>query len=257
MNLLLNPDVALRYKSGSQISRVITEDWVTRNMFCPICGAPTLCHYQANKPVADFFCENCKSDFELKSKENINANIGNIIPDGAYSTMIQRITSLNNPHLFALTHSNLTVNSLMLIPSYFFVPDIIEKRPPLKESARRAGWVGCNINIGKVPECGKIAIIRNGQLEDKDKVLELYKRTLSLNVAKIESRGWLFDVLRCVEKIPSTAFRLEDVYKFTDELQLKHPDNRFVHAKIRQQLQYLRDRGFLEFTTRGNYKKIK
>ena len=70
MDLHFNQSLAAGYHSGSQISRVLTEDWMERNMFCPVCGAPVLGHYEANKPVADFFCEDCKSDFELKSKES-------------------------------------------------------------------------------------------------------------------------------------------------------------------------------------------
>ena len=40
-------------------------------------------------------------------------------------------------------------------------------------------------------------------------------------------------------------------------MQLKHPENNFVQPKIRQQLQLLHDKGFVEFTKRGHYKKIK
>lgn len=100
MNLRFNQSLAADCHSGSQISRVLTEDWMERNMFCPVCGAPILGHYKANKPVADFFCDDCKSDFELKSKESKTSTVGKKIADGAYGTMIERITSLNNPHLF-------------------------------------------------------------------------------------------------------------------------------------------------------------
>jgi type II restriction enzyme len=256
MDLHFNQSLASGYHSGSQISRVLTEDWMARNMFCPVCGAPVLGHYEANKPVADFFCDDCKSDFELKSKESKTAVIGHKIADGAYGTMIERITSLRNPHLFVMTYSNWTVNNLLIIPSYFFVPDIIEKRPPLKETARRAGWVGCNIEIGNIPDSGKIFIIKNSQQEDKSKVVALYQRTLNLRTSKIDSRGWLLDVLKCVERIPNQEFCLDEVYAFIDELQQKHPDNNFVRDKIRQQLQYLRNKGFIKFTTRGHYQKI-
>ena len=252
MDLLFNHSMAIGYHSGSQISRVLTEDWMERNMFCPVCGAPVLGHYEANKPVADFFCDDCKSDFELKSKESKTAIIGHKIADGAYMTMIERITSLRNPHLFVMTYANWEVNNLLLIPNYFFVPDIIEKRPPLKETARRSGWIGCNIEIGNIPESGKIFI----RQEDNSRVLDQYQRTLSLQTSKIDSRGWLLDVLRCVERIPNDDFQLDEVYAFADELQRKHPENNFVRDKIRQQLQYLRDKGFIQFTTRGNYRKI-
>ena len=122
MDLHFNQNLAVGYHSGSQISRVVTEDWVARNMFCPVCGAPVLGHYEANKPVADFFCDDCKSDFELKSKESKTAVIGHKIADGAYTTMIERITSLCNPHLFVMTYANWQVNNLLIIPNFFFVP---------------------------------------------------------------------------------------------------------------------------------------
>ena len=256
MNLHFNQSLASAYHSGSQISRVLTEDWMARNMFCPVCGAPMLGHYEANRPVADFYCDDCKSDFELKSKESKTAVIGNKITDGAYGTMIERITSLRNPHLFVMTYADWMVNNLLIIPKFFFVPNIIEKRKPLADSARRAGWTGCNIEIGNIPDSGKIFIIRKGQEEDKSRVVDQYQRTLSLQTTKIESRGWLLDVLKCVERIPDDDFTLDQVYRFADELQTKHPENNFVHDKIRQQLQYLRDRGFIKFTLRGHYKKI-
>ena len=226
------------------------------NMYCPICGAPVLSHYAANKPVADFYCDDCCSDFELKSRESRTAYIGNTVADGAYRTMIERITSLRNPNLFVMTYADWTVNNLLLIPNHFFMPSIIKKRPPLKETARRAGWIGCNIGISEIPDSGRIFIIRNGVQEDKSKVLDLYQRSLTLKTDKLDNRGWLLDVLRCVDRIPSNEFNLEQVYAFVNELQEKHPENNFVKDKIRQQLQNLRDKGFIEFTARGQYRKI-
>ena len=38
MDLRFNTSLAEGYKSGSQIARVLTEDWLARNMYCPICG---------------------------------------------------------------------------------------------------------------------------------------------------------------------------------------------------------------------------
>ena len=225
-------------------------------MYCPVCGATILSHYSANKPVADFFCDDCRSDFELKSRESKTANIGRTIADGAYRTMIERITSLRNPNLFVMTYSNLAVNNLVLIPNHFFTPSIIQKRPPLKNTARRAGWVGCNIDIGNIPDSGRIYIIKNSVQEDKAKVIDLYQRSLSLKTEKMDSRGWLLDILKCVDRIPTKSFTLNQIYAFADELQSKHPDNNFVKDKIRQQLQYLRDKGFIEFTARGEYRKI-
>ena len=49
-------------------------------------------------------------------------------------------------------------------------------------------------------------------------------------------------------------FTLEDVYAFERRLEAAYPDNRNVRPKIRQQLQVLRDAGFLTFEGRGRYR---
>ena len=67
----------------------------------------------------------------------------------------------------------------------------------------------------------------------------------------------MLDILNCINKIKSEIFTLQDVYKFADFLKTKHNFNHNIDAKIRQQLQFLRDRGFIEFIGRGKYKICK
>lgn len=256
MDFVFNQQLAKSYHGKTQIARVLTEDWVTRNMYCPVCGNPMLHHYTANRPVADFCCDACKNDFELKSKEKGSGDLGNTITDGQYDKMIERITSNLNPNFFFMQYANYRVRNLILIPNHYFVPEIIIKRKPLAETARRAGWVGCNINIAGIPQSGKIFIVREGEEMNRTKVQEQYQKTLFLKQGNLQKRGWILDVLSCVERIPSTDFTLDQVYAFANELQMKHPDNNFVRDKIRQQLQYLRDQGYIEFTTRGHYRKL-
>lgn len=256
MDLNLDYSIAEGLKSNRQITRVVTESWVKNNIFCPICGCPVLSKYKNNMPVADFCCDDCKSDFELKSRESAKGMMGKKIPDGAYGTMIERIQSLRNPNFLLLTYDKSQVSNLLLVPNHFFVPNIIEKRKPLAETARRAGWVGCNILYHEIPESGKIFIIKNSREISKQVVLENYRRTESLYVKDIDSRGWVMDVLACVDRIPNDDFSLQQVYLFAGELQRKHPNNNFVKDKIRQQLQMLRDKGFIEFKSRGMYRKI-
>jgi type II restriction enzyme len=69
----------------------------------------------------------------------------------------------------------------------------------------------------------------------------------------MKSRGWLMDVMAIVEKL-GQEFTLGQVYTFEENLERKHPDNRHIKDKIRQQLQALRDRGYLEFVERGSYR---
>lgn len=256
MNLSLDFLIASEYKNKSQIARVVTENWAEKNMYCPVCGNDHLCHYRANKPVADFYCAKCASDFELKSKQslrNIDVASSKIVA-GAYVTTIERITSKNNPHLLYMVYNEITVTNILFIPQFFFVPEIIEKRSPLKETARRAGWTGCNIRLDKVPNTGKLPVVTNNYVEDLNAVLSQYEKIRLLQTNDIAARGWLLDVLLCVEKL-GTTFGLDDLYAFEHELAKKHPRNNHVRPKIRQQLQLLRDTGTIEFIERGKYKK--
>ena len=66
MDLRFNTSLAEGYKSASQIARVLTEDWLARNMYCPICGEVTIRRAEPNAPVKDYVCEHCKSQYELK-----------------------------------------------------------------------------------------------------------------------------------------------------------------------------------------------
>jgi type II restriction enzyme len=252
MNLQLDNNLSNDYKSHSQRARVITEKWMRLNMYCPVCGREHLNQFEANRPVADFYCDHCKQEYELKSQKA--KSIGTKIPDGAYDTMIHRITSNNNPNLFYMTHTTEVVNNLILIPRYFFTPSIIEKRKPLAEEARRAGWVGCNIDITTIPQSCTITIIHSGQVNDVESVISKYERIKALQIDNLESRGWMLDVLFCVNQLPE-CFELKQVYQYESFLAEKHPDNNFIQAKIRQQLQYLRDKGLIEFVGRGVYRR--
>lgn len=253
MNLHLDETLGAQYKSKSQKIRVMSENWVGKNMFCPCCGNPHICGLKNNEPVADMKCNCCGEIFELKSKEG---RIGNRINDGAYATMIARITSITNPALFIMRYSkDYNVTDLTLIPKFFFVPHIIEKRKPLAPTARRAGWTGCNILYYKIPHQGKIKIIENGILKSADEVVQHYGQIKKLETQNITSRSWLLDVLNCVNRIETDEFCLQDVYTYGEVLQEKHRNNHNVEAKIRQQLQFLRDKGFIVFLGRGHYRK--
>ncbi|MDR0970717.1 MAG: hypothetical protein LBM67_09305 [Lentimicrobiaceae bacterium] len=255
MNLNFNTSLANGYSSNSQIARILTENWVLNNSYCPSCGDLPLNEFENNRPVADFYCKTCSEEFELKSK---NGKLSSMITDGAYSSMIERIKSDNNPNFFFLTYTKQwTVNDFLIIPKQFFTPEIIIQRPPLKATARRAGWVGCNIDIAKVADAGKIFLIKNAKISNREIVKETFNKTLFLREKSKESKGWILDILVCVDSIKKDIFTLNDIYSFERELRLKYPNNNFIKDKIRQQLQVLRDKGIIEFVSRGNYRKAK
>jgi type II restriction enzyme len=254
MQLTFDEKLIEGYKSASQKVRVLTEHWVNESVYCPNCGHLDIDQYENNRPVADFYCKNCSEDYELKSKQK---SVGTKIVDGAHRTMVERLASSSNPNLFLLNYDllNLEVTNFFVIPKHFFVPEIIEKRNPLAPTARRAGWVGCNILLNYIPQKGKIFFVRNRQIEPKEKVLDEWNKTLFLrDEKKVSAKGWLLDVMRCIDKLGKLEFTISNVYAFENELSKLHPENRHIKDKIRQQLQFLRDKGYLHFVSRGCYR---
>jgi type II restriction enzyme len=241
------------YTSPSQNARAWTEQWVSRWVFCPNCGNQNITQYAANRPVADFFCKDCREEYELKSQKS---KFGIKVLDGAYGTMCDRLAETNNPNLLLLNYDlkQFGVTNLFVVPKHFFVREIIERRKPLAETARRAGWIGCNILLNQIPDSGKIFIVRDGRPQSRDTVIEQWQQTIFLRDESVETRGWLIEVMKCVELLGKREFDLDSVYAFEGKLSQIYPQNRHVLQKIRQQLQVLRDRGYLDFVSRGYYR---
>ena len=62
--------------------------------------------------------------------------------------------------------------------------------------------------------------------------------------------------MACIDKIDKKNFTRQELLSFIPYLQVKHPNNRNIEFKISQQLQVLRDKGFIKFTARGNYELV-
>ena len=182
--------------------------------------------------------------------------MGRSILDGAYYAALERIASSTNPNLFVLHYDKNVIEVLTVIPKHFFTPDILKIRRALLPTAKRAGYIGSVIMYRDIPEQGKIAVISSHTELNRNTVLTKYAAASMLRVDNMNLRGWLMDIMRCVDKIAHDIFSLEDLYKFERELSIKHPDNHNITAKIRQQLQFLRDKGFIEFVGRGRYRKL-
>lgn len=85
------------------------------------------------------------------------------------------------------------------------------------------------------------------QLKEKEKKLPKPVPT------KTEIFGWMKLVY---ERLPSGQFRTSDIYSYEEEFQEIYPENRNIHAKIRQQLQFLRDIGLIKNPGRDRWEKI-
>src|SRR6267154_1760629 len=253
MNLRL-PTINLeKYKSASQRARVGTESWGSSNFFCSSCESPRLEQASRNTAAIDFVCPKCNSTFQLKSQSK---PFGTRIVDAAYSEMKRAILSDRTPNLYVL-HYDLTqwvVRTVILIPHFAFALSAIECRPPLGPAARRAGWIGCNILLNKIPADARIPIVESGQPRAASEVRQAYKRLRPLENLKVETRGWTLDVLNVVRALNKKEFSLADVYAHADELAKLHPKNAHIPDKIRQPLQVLRDLNLLEFLSPGLYR---
>ena len=253
MNLKFQTSLATPYTNNSQKIRAMSEPWTEKNIFCPNCGSK-LTEQENNKKVSDFLCENCLENFEQKaSKKKFKWKV----ISSEYYTFIKRLEEENKPHFFFLHYIDLKYNveDFFVIPKYFFISEIIEKRKPLSSTARRAGWTGSNILFSKIPNSWKIYYIENWKEISKEKILEKWQKTAFLkNIKKDTLKGWILDIMNCIESLDKTEFNLKEIYVFEKDLERLHPENKNIKAKIRQQLQFLRDKWYLEFLDRGKYK---
>ena len=251
MKLQLNKKIIGQYRSPAQIARVLTEDWTERMSYCPNCGS-VLTNYENNRPVADFYCQNCREEYELKSKRN---TMSKKIPDGAYKVMLERLQSNSNPNFFFLNYDlqSYEVINFVVIPKHFFVPEIIIPRK--NGIPGRPKYIMCSIDLSGIPESGKIFYIKDKQIEKKENVLSSWRRTLFLRESKkVELKGWILDIMKCIDSLNKSEFTLQELYNFENVLSKKYPNNKHIKDKIRQQLQLLRDKNYLEFLGGGKYK---
>jgi type II restriction enzyme len=252
----LSCDLALAeaYKSSAQRARVISERWFSENAYCFACESDRLRPTAANTKATDFSCEACGHLYELKT---FMKRPPKSLIDGAYVALIARINASSAPTLCLLARSpHWEIESLTAIHSSFLTPWVVEQRPPLSDHARRAGWIGCNIRLDRIPQDGEIAIIRDGACVPKSEVREKFMRFLPLAELSTSQRSWTTLTLAAIRHIGKSQFLLAELYDRERWLAARYPGNRNVRAKIRQQLQVLRDLGILRFEGRGAYQLL-
>ena len=143
------------------------------------------------------------------------------------------------------------------------VRTVISSSPPSPTGQRIRGEVARL----KSPLSGSLPAQSRGEsvvIIPPDEVREKFKRVKPLKEIGVKERGWTLDVLNAIRRLGKTEFSTADAYTFTRELEERHPDNRHVRDKIRQQLQVLpssrsfdatrRDAGLLPHTGRGEWR---
>lgn len=245
------PSVDGSYSSASQIARVRTEKWAAENLYCVACNNSLLQPTPSNCKGVDFYCSRCGERYQLKSGQGV---LGKRIVGAAYNATIEALLSEKAPNLLCLQYLANRVVTMVVVPRHFLTLDKIEKRPPLQLSARRAGWVGCNIRVDLIPPEGRIEMIRDSHVYERTIVRDAYQRCIRLKDIPIEARGWLLAVLAQVHILAKPQFSLAELYSRVPHLETMFPLNNHVKDKVRQQLQRLRDLGFIDFVEPGQYK---
>ena len=252
MNTQLDFGLADGYNSRSQQARIITESWAGANMYCVACSASNLTRTPANRPTVDFFCASCDELYQLKSSVK---PFSTRVVDGAYQATLQAMERGSVPNLLLLSYDRGTpaIRDLDFIPKFALMKSALQCRPPLSATARRAGWVGCNILLSSIPSDVRIAIVRSGLVTPPDAVRAKYRTVSPLSQLTNSERGWTLDVLNAIRSLRQQRFSLNELYGHESRLKALHPKNRHIKEKIRQQLQVLRDLGVIEFLSPGQY----
>jgi type II restriction enzyme len=255
MNLDCKPELGAHLHGRTQQVRVITECWFQGFGYCLACVSEVLEPTRANTKARDFLCPNCLAPYELKSSAK---GLGTRIVDGEFSSMMARISAAEAPTLMMLQYTSAwRIHNLLALHSVFLTPAIVEARKPLGPKARRAGWQGCNLRVDRIPIDGKIALVKDGIVSDKSAVRHLFAQSARLAELKPAQRGWTALALDAVRKIGKVEFSLQEIYAFENEMHAAYPQNSHVRDKIRQQMQVLRDLGYVEFVGRGEYRVLR
>ena len=254
MNIRMDPMCAAGFKSRCQTARKVTEAWAWTNLYCIACESDRITPLPSNTEAADFTCVRCGALYQLKAMRRWNERR---VPDAGFDAMMRALKNDSTPNLVLMHYSDdWLVRDLLLVPSFFFSPAAVQKRNPLGPSARRAGWVGCNILLTEIADDGKIRVITQGVPEPPQLVRDRFRSVRPLATINARVRGWTLDVLRMIRRLDKERFSLQDVYGFENDLSAIYPGNRNVRPKIRQQLQILRDIGFIEFEGAGRYRVL-
>ena len=184
---------------------------------------------------------------------SMKSKIGKRIPDGAYETMLSAVKSDTSPALLVMRYDMIEwmVRDLIVIPSFALTEHAIIPRKPLSVNARRAGWIGCNIDLSKIAPNARVRLVEQGVAQSRQFVTDSYARLRPLQSIEVKQRNWTLAVLNGIENLPKRQFTTKEAYQMETAISQTFPRNKNIRPKIRQQLQVLRDLGIIKHLERG------
>src|SRR5207245_2828750 len=134
VDLRLDHGLAAKYSSSSQVARVLTEKWVSDQLYCPACDSNALSPNPAGTRVVDFQCHTCHEGFQLKSQKR---PFGAKVTDAAYGPMADRIEHYAAPNFVFLHYQTdrWRVRDVFFVPRYFLSRRSVLFRGPPCEHA--------------------------------------------------------------------------------------------------------------------------
>ena len=202
--------------------------------------------------------------------------VGNTFAQQKMAVATTKLNTAKLDSLFNLLETNnksmgslaISENGKVIYSKSIGFSDIENKVKPNENTKYRIGSISkmfTSVLIFKAIEEKKLTLddkidvyfptLENAKIINPKIVQTAFNKTTFLRNKSLDSKGWILDILNCIEKIPNNDFTLKDIYNFEKDLKAKYPNNNFIKDKIRQQLQLLRDRGIIEFNGRGIYKK--
>lgn len=253
MQLRLPVQLGVPYKSLRAGVGEITEAWGEQNLYCASCTSRSLRRCPRNTAGVDFRCPECGDPYQLKS---LAQPLPRRIPDAAYWVMRRLIRTGNAPSLLALHYSpyDWTIRNLLLVPRFAISLSAIRRRKPTLPKGRNKPCVLCDYALDRIPLDARISVVVEGRVAAVSEVRNQFRRLQRLKRQRWYNRGWTMDVLRAAHDLGKADFTLAEMYSRAEQLRRLHPENRHVEPKIRQQLQRLRELGFLEFVEPGHYR---
>lgn len=178
-----------------------------------------------------------------------------ILNDGEYVTIALGSSNLTEGGL----RKNVEVNAIITASiKEEIVSDVYELYSRLKFQQSR--FEPDLEYIGKYEEAYERVRKKNTAALQESRTKEIIKQLRKKEEAlpkPIPSESELFGWMKLVyEKIPSGAFRTHDMYQYEREFQKIYPANRNIRAKIRQQLQFLRDIGLIKNPKRDKWERL-
>jgi len=156
-----------------------------------------------------------------------------------------------------ITSGNLTNGGLLknyeygvLLDEFEIVSKIRNNFTEISKSAKivKKEWIKIAREVKK-----SLKPIQNQHEESNTYIIENINHSIE---SALKLKGWKLSMFEIISTL-NQEFTLEDVYKYEQELRRRYPENRNIRPKIRQQLQFLRDLGLIEFLSNdGEYRRL-